>query len=764
MRWTYNWLKEYLDTEADAKQVADALTKIGLEIEGLVFPVVPIAAKIVECSDIPETHLHLLKVDDGTGVLRQVVCGAPNARAGLTGALALPGCKVAGVEIKAGRIRGFESNGMMCSEKELEISDSHDGIIELEDTAPGTPLRAADDAVFEAKILPNRPDYLAVRGIALDLVAAGLGKFGDCVPTALSGAANRKAVIKSPARCLVYRLAEIDNIEIAPSCRLVADRLAAIGITPRNAPIDATNYVCYDLGQPMHCFDADEISGDIIIRDAEAGEKFADLFGKEHILAESDLVIADAAGILALAGIVGGSRGMTTDKTRNIILESACFEPVGIRKTARRLGLSTDASFRYERGIDPTITEKSLAACARIIVNACGGEIVGTFAAGENPADNRIVEYSPALMKQKTGVDMPASEQKAIIERFGFKVETKGDVWKIKPTPARIDITIPEAIVSDLIRIYGYDNIRVGGVKLADVNPSFQELNIKSFLAGRGLSEIRPYKFGDSKKEKLLGGRPSVMVVNPIIDTFDTARNSLVQGMLDTVADNDRWKRSNLNLFELGVVFDGNRPGDQHEQLIIARTGVFGENIGTKHGRLVEIYDVRADLLALFPGASVRNHANPPEWAHPFRAGEIVAAGAAVAEFAELHPAVAKKFGIKTRVVLGLVDDAAKIPAQPEARLVMNAENDPSNEFPDFPLITRDFAFITDDEAGLLAAVKDLAYEANVFDTFLMPDGKKSVAIELVVQPAANMTDAALAEFQNKVVAAAEKTGAKLRS
>ncbi|MDR0449200.1 MAG: phenylalanine--tRNA ligase subunit beta [Rickettsiales bacterium] len=764
MRFTYKWLLDYLDTDADAGAIADRLTNIGLEIESLEFPVVPVAAKIVECSDIPETRLHLLKVDDGTGVLRQVVCGAPNARSGITGALALPGCRVAGMEIKAGKIRGHESRGMMCSERELEISDNHDGIIELEDTAPGTILRAADDAVFEAKILPNRPDYLAVRGIAIDLVASGLGKFNDAVPAALEGAAARKAVIKNKAACPVYRLAEIKNITIAPSAHLVRDRLSAIGITPRGAPIDATNYICYDLGQPMHCFDADEISGDIIIRNASPGEKFTDLFGKTHTLAETDLVITDEKGILALAGIVGGARGMTTEKTKNIMLESAYFEPVGIRKTARRLGLSTDSSFRFERGIDPTITEKSLAACARVIMKTCGGEIAGVFTAGENPKDGRLIEYSPALLKQKTGIDMPAAEQKAIIERFGFGVEASGAVWKVKPTAARIDITIPEAIVSDLVRIYGYDNIKTGEAKVADVNPSFPELDVKSFLVGRGLSEIRPYEFGDSKKERLLGDKPGVMVVNPIIDTFDTARNSLVQGMLDVIADNDRWKRSNLNLFELGVVFDGNQPGRQHDQLIIARTGVFGDKVGVKRGRNVGIYDVREDLLALFPGGVARNHSAPDKWMHPFRAGEIIAAGAVVAEFAELHPMVAKKFGIKTNVVLGLVDDAAKIPAQKSAAMVMDAKNDPENDFPEFPLITRDFAFITDDAGALLDAVKDLAYEANIFDTFIMPDGKKSVAVELVVQPAANMTDADLAEFQNNVIRAAEKTGAKLRS
>jgi phenylalanyl-tRNA synthetase beta chain len=833
MKFTLDWLKDYLKTDASADEVADMLTRIGLEVEDIEYPIVPIAAKIIECENIPGTSLHLLKVNDGTDELRQVVCGAPNARAGLVSALALPGCKVGDMEIKSGKIRGHLSDGMMCSARELGLGDDHDGIIELPaDSEIGGPLVGAEDfpplreppsAVFTAGITPNRPDYLSVRGIARDLAATGIGEFKEEFDYSKFGempAGKRKAKIENYAACPAYYLCEINNVKIAPSNTEIATRLAAIGINPKNAAIDATNYVCHDIGQPMHCFDADEIKGDIIIRNAKSGEKFTDLFGAEHELADTDLVIADSDGILALAGIIGGARGMTTDKTKNIMLESAYFDPVTVRKTAKRIGVSTDASYRYERGINPTIAFQGIAQAATKIANACGGEIYRPFRDidAKNPAvsfmdnieprkysqneyaflqDPRRIEYAPGLFKQKTGIDLPADRQREILERLGFGIEItqhstlNTQHWRIAPPPARVDMEIPENIVAELIRIYGYENIKITAQKIKVQEPKIN--GVKLLLAARGLNELVSYKFGDSKKEILLSDRPRVKIMNPIIDTFDTVRNGLVQGMLDVIANNDRFRRSNLNLFELGAVFDGDMPERQHDQLIIARTGIAGRNIGARHGRPVEIYDVRADLLALFSDQEsvtrnqlmVENDDNPPKWAHPFRSGRIVKDGAVVAQFAELHPAIAKKFGIKTKVVLGLVDDLSAVALAKVDVVNVGAENFPpngaqylaplqgrksQNDFPDFPLITRDFAFIVDnkvspaDITAAIAAANPIVYETNVFDVFDMGDGKKSVAFELVLQPTGNMSDGDLAEFQTKVIAEVEsKFNARIR-
>ena len=362
MKFTLDWLKDYLDTNATAVEIADTLTKIGLEVESITEQIAPVAAKIVSVEDIPDTHLHKLMVDDGGPELRAVVCGAPNVRVGLVSALARPGCKIGDMEIKSGKIRGILSDGMMCSEQELCLGDDHSGIIELDEKSEkiGKVISGYGSEIsttLEAGITPNRPDYLAVRGVALDLSAAGIGKYTgnlDETPDIKSTEAGlRRVIVKNEIACPVYQFCEISGIKISASNPVVSGRLSAIGINPKNAPVDATNYVCYDLGQPMHCFDADEINGDIIVRNAENGEKFNDLFGVVHELNQSDLVISDASGILALAGIIGGLRGMTTDKTKNIILEAAYFEPVGIRKTRTRLSLNTDSSYRFERGIYP---------------------------------------------------------------------------------------------------------------------------------------------------------------------------------------------------------------------------------------------------------------------------------------------------------------------------------------------------------------------------------------------------------------------------
>ncbi|MDR0741527.1 MAG: phenylalanine--tRNA ligase subunit beta [Rickettsiales bacterium] len=763
MKWTYGWLRDYLDTDASPQEIADMLTLIGLEVESVEMLPVPVAAKIVECSDVPDTHLRKLLVDDGSGILRQVVCGAPNAREGLVSALAVPGCKIGDMEIKSGKIRGILSDGMMCSEKELGISDNHDGIMELlENSEIGTPVSSRSEFVFEAGITPNRPDYLAVCGIARDLSATVLGKYIEKKEIQdLPKSGELKVIIKNPVACPIYRLCKIRGIKNGPSNPTIASRLSAIGVNPRNAPIDATNYICYDLGQPMHCFDADEIKGDIIVRNAENGEKFTDLFGTEHELWDSDLVIADSAGILALAGIIGGQRGMTADRTENILLESAYFDPVTIRRTSKRIGVSTDASYRYERGIDPTTTGPALARAVKIINDACGGDVVGTAVGGKDSAAEIKITYNPDLFLKKTGIAIPTGKQKEILRRLGFDVQTDSGEWTIVPTPARVDVVIPENIVSELIRIYGYENIK-SEEKISAPKPVLIP-GLKSTLANHGLNEIVNYEFGDSAKEELLSIRPQVHVLNPIIDTFDTVRNSMVQGMLDVIANNDRFKRSNLALFELGPVFDGNQPGQHHNQLIIARAGLFSGKIGIKHGRESDIYDVREDLLALFPGAMAENDANPPLWAHPFLCGHIVQNGATVAQFAELHPNVAKKFGIKTKVVLGLVENAdmIKVPGKNAESQVMGIESKMS--LAEFPLITRDFAFVVSDGTAPEAIVEaaksadSRIVETNVFDVFDLGCARKSVAFEIVIQPESNMTDCELLELQNTVIAAVEK-------
>lgn len=765
MKWTYDWLKDYLKTDLSAEQIADMLTRTGLEVEDLITPIAPIAARIVECEPMTGSdHLHILKVDDGTDTLRQVVCGAPNARVGLVSALALPGCVIEGHEIKAGKLRGVMSNGMMCSARELGIGDDHSGIIELpDDTKIGAPV-VQMETVFDAGITPNRPDYLAVRGIARDLSAAGMGEYiayADNFPE--YGTGTRQVHIKTD-KCLGYSLCEIHDIKIAPSNSKISSRLRAIGINPKNAPIDATNYICYDMGQPMHCFDADEINGDITVRMATNGEKFTDLFGNTHELCETDMVIVDDTGILALAGVVGGARGMTTDKTKNIILESAYFDPVCVRKTSKRLGISTDSSYRYERGIDPTITGVALARAAHIIMGACGGEIVGTGIGGKIPAENRHIEYSPELFARKTGVEMPVETQRDILKNLGFDVVEKSGIWTVTPRAARVDVMIPENIVSELIRIYGYDNIIKNAVhRPADLAPHRDYyIGVKRELAARGLNEAKSFGFGNSKTETLLSDKQIVRVANPIVANMDTARNGLLGNMLHFVAENEKRGYPDLSMFELGTVFDGDTPDAQHTQICIIRAGDTAPRHWTRRNRPADIYDVKADLISLLHGQRFTvSSDNPPHWAHPFRYGAIMQGKKKIAEFGELHPSIARALKIKTRVNIAIVDDVENLPASRHGR---------EPKLSEFQPITRDFAFIVDGTmpaeklTGVAMATDARIVDTVVFDAFDLPDGKKSIAFTITIIPTDNMTDEDLQKLQNAVIANVEKRcDAKIR-
>ena len=765
MKWTLDWLNEYLKTDANADVISDTLTRIGLEVEDVISPISPIAAKIVECKPHENSdHLHVLMVDDGTGTLRQVVCGAPNARTGLISALALPGCVIGGHEITSGKLRGVVSNGMMCSALELGIGDDHSGIIELpSDTKIGSSVVDAK-TVFDAGITPNRPDYLAVRGIARDLAAAGVGEYIAPNDPEFKQVSGTRSVKLATDKCRAYKMVEIHGVKIAPSNKTISSRLTAVGINPKNAAVDATNYVCYDMAQPMHCFDADEINGDIIVRMAENGEKFTDLFGAEHELTDSDMVISDATGILALAGVIGGARGCTTENTKNIILESAYFDPVSVRKSAKRHGISTDSSYRYERGIDPTITGVAAMRAAEIIMHECGGKIVGTFAAGTDTAPDITIEYSPDYFLKKTGIEMDLDIQRDILVSLGYTVDYSKPIWRVKPHASRVDVEILETIIADLLRIYGYDKIAsahkhtTGEICTHDT----KEMNIKNQMASRGLNECRSFGFGNCDIEKLLSDKENIVIANPITSDYDTMRNGLLYGLLMAVSNNEKRGYPDLNLFELGTVFDGDIPGAQHTSLCIVRTGSVSPKHWTGRNRNIDVYDVKADLIALMAGQRFTvSTDNAPLWAHPYRYAALMQGKKKIAEFGELHPSVAKKMRIKTNVVIAIVDDIVNIPNARSSRNVTLSEFQP---------ISRDFAFIVDAQTpaekltSIARSADSRITDVVVFDAFDLNNGKKSIAFTITIQPTDNMSDTDLMTLQNAVISAVEnKCSAKIR-
>ena len=773
MKWSYEWLKQYLKTDLTPEQIADKLTSIGLEVEGLENPILPIAAKIVECKPHENSdHLHVLKVDDGSGTLRQVVCGAPNARIGLVSALAIPGCKIGDMVIQSGKLRGVLSDGMMCSGKELGINDDHSGIIELDERKekigePISALSGTGSAIFETSITPNRPDYLSLRGIALDLSAADAGEFIDEKINELKEVkGNRKVNLLAGDACPTYRFCEIHGIKNTPSNKTIQNRLLSAGINPKNAAIDATNYICYDLAQPMHCFDADEIVGDITVRMAKSGEKFTDLFDNEHELNEKDLVITDDAGILALAGVVGGKRASTTDKTTNIILESAYFDPVFVRKSSKKIGLSTDSSYRYERNINPNGTLRALSKAAKIIMDTCGGKIVNVSVAGRASYTPESVVYNPSLLKQKTGIELDKKTQKDILKKLHFDVKenANGD-FEIIPNPQRTDIVIPENIVAELVRIYGYDKIGLKEMPENTMKPVHKDMDVplKQKLANRGLNEAVTFGFGNSKIEKILTDKPIIKVANPIINDLDTARNNLIGNLLIAVANNEKRGFPDINIFELGTVFDGDKPGEQHTSICIIRSGITSPRHWQKRNRAIDVFDVKADLVSLLGAQKYTIETdNAPLWAHPYRYGRVVQGKKVLAEFGQLHPSVTKQMHIKTNVFVGLVDDIENLPVSPKHKKI---------PMTDFMPITRDFAFVVDANfaaekivSAALSADSKIA-DAIVFDAFDMGDGKKSVAFTITIYPEQNMTDVDLLKIQDSVIKNVEKKcNAKLRA
>ena len=772
MKWSYEWLKQYLDTKLTPEQIADKLNAIGLEVEDLSVPVLPIAAKIVECKEHENSdHLHVLKVDDGSGTLRQVVCGAPNVREGLVSALAVPGCKIGDFTIESGKIRGVLSDGMMCSAKELGIGDDHSGIIELDEKKekigqPISALAGAASAIFETSITPNRPDYLSLCGIALDLSAAGAGEYKENKIDLLKDVkGDRKVNLLAQDACPTYRFCEIHGIKNAPSNQQIQNCLRSAGINPKNAPIDATNYICYDLAQPMHCFDADEIVGDITVRMAKKGEKFTDLFGNEHELCDKDLVITDDAGILALAGVVGGARGMTTDKTKNIILESAYFNPVSVRKSSKRIGLSTDSSYRYERGINPDGTLAALSLAAKIIMDTCGGKIVNVSVAGRASYTPESVVYSPSLFEKKTGLKLDEKTQKDILKKLHFDIKAKGKDWVITPNPQRTDVVIPENIVSELVRIYGYEKIGLGDLPDNTMKTIHNDMNLslKEKLANRGLNENISFGFGNSKTEQILTDKPIVKIANPIIVDLDTARNNLLENLLLAVSNNEKRGFSDLNMFEIGTVFDGDKPGEQHTSLCIVRSGETSPKHWQKRNRGVDVFDVKSDLISLLGNQKYTiDTTNAPRWAHPYVYGRIVQGKKVLGEFGELHPSVAKQLHIKTKVFVALAENIEDLPKNPKSK---------KTPITDFMPITRDFAFVVDSkfESQKIVATANASDSSIdsvvVFDSFDMGNGQKSIAFTITIYPDHNMSDKELIEIQDKVIKNIEnKCGAKLRA
>ena len=787
MKFSLTWLKDHLDTEASVEAISAKLNAIGLEVEGIENPADRLAgftvAKVLTAAPHPNADkLQVLSVDTGSGDPLQVVCGAPNARAGLIGVLGLPGAVVpAGAfQLKKSAIRGVESNGMMCSTRELELGDDHDGIIELPADAP-VGMAFADyhgaDPVFDVAITPNRPDCMGVYGIARDLAAAGLGALKPIVVQQVPGSFPCPLPIRTddPAGCPAFYGRAIRGVKNGASPQWLQDRLKSAGQRPISALVDITNYVMLAYGRPAHAYDLAQLSGAIFARRARDGETALALNGKEYILTGEMTVIADDNGVHDIAGIMGGEHSGCSETTTDVLLEVAYFDPERIGDTGRNLNLTSDARQRFERGVDPAFLDAGLALLTELIVETCGGEPSEIIRAGEPPTGTKVVAYDPALAERLGGVAIPDAQQRATLHALGFAADA---AWNVAVPSWRPDVDGAPDIVEEVVRIHGLDNIastplpRADGVARPTATPEQQlERRLRRAAAGLGLHEAITWSFLSEREADAVGGG-SWVLQNPISEDMKVMRPSLLPGLLSAVQRNLDRGASTVRLFEIGrrYLADG-----EHPTLVLVLAGDKAPRSwqsGKAQG--FDAFDAKAMCLELLreAGAPVDNLmvlGDAGAVYHPGQSATLrLGPKTQLASFGMVHPATLKAFDIDVPVAVAAIHIDA-IPAKKSAAFARSAYAPPALQ-----AVTRDFAFLVDADlpAGDLVRVIKGADKANIvavrlFDDFRgqgVPEGQKSLAVEVTLQPGEKSYDEAeLKAVAERITAAAAKLGAVLR-
>ncbi len=786
MKFTLSWLKDHLDTTASLDEIVTALTNIGLEVEGVTDPAAKLdgftVARVLTAERHPQADkLQVLSVDAGDGPL-QVVCGAPNARAGLVGVFGKPGAAVPanGMVLKVAAIRGVESNGMMCSTRELELGEDHDGIIELPEDAPvGTAFAdyaGLGDPVIEVSVTPNRQDCMGVHGIARDLAAAGLGTLvAPIVPEVAGEGAGPDVRIEDAAGCPAFFAQEVRGLTNGAAPEWMTKRLRAIGQKPISALVDITNYLTVDLGRPLHVYDKAKLSGGLVARSAGDGETVEALNGKTYTLSAGMTVIADDVAVHDIGGIMGGAHSGVSETTTDVIIECAYFTPEAIARTGQKLALTSDARQRFERGVDPAFLDDGLAIATFLVLEYCGGTASGVTRAGEPPLGTRSYAYDPARAETLGGLAVAPERQRAILESLGFTVD---DAWNVTPPTWRRDVDGTADLVEEVIRIEGIDKVapvplpRVAGVARPTATPEQRiERRTRRAAAARGLDEAVTWSFL-SEKQVAPFGDAAWRLANPISEELKVMRPSLLPGLLSAAERNLRQGVETVRLFEIGrrYLTEGERAtvgvvlaGDRRAR-------------GWREGKAAgfDAYDAKAEALALLAaaGAPVENLQVMGEAGaafHPGRSGTLrLGPKTVLAAFGAVHPAVMKAFDLSGQVAaVELYLDA--IPAKRGSGFMRPAYAPPALQ-----PVRRDFAFLvpTDVSAeALVRAVKGadkaVITRARVFDVFTgtgVAEGHKSVAVEVVLQPAEkSFTDADLKAIADKVVTAAAKQGAQLR-
>lgn len=796
MKFSLEWLKYFLDTEASAAEISSRLNAIGIEVEGIEDPAERFSgfrvAHVLTAAPHPDADkLQVLSVDTGEGDPLQVVCGAPNARAGMKGVLGLPGAVVPanGMELRKSAIRGVESNGMMCSVRELELGDDHDGIIELPADAPVGMAFAEYNAaspVFDVAITPNRPDCMGVEGVARDLAAAGIGVFKPVRAEPVAGTFPCPVEIRTddPEGCPAFYGRVIRGVSNGASPDWMQRRLRAAGQRPICALVDITNYLMLAFGRPAHAYDLAKLNGAVVARRAQAGEQVLALNEKTYTLDDSMTVIADDNGVHDIAGIMGGEHSGCSDSTTDVLLEIAYFDPERIGVTGRKLGLSSDARTRFERGVDPAFLDGGLDLLTSLILKICGGEASEVIRAGSPPSEPTVVAYDPALAAKLGGVDIAADEQRRILESLDFVVD---DSWQVTAPLRRHDIEGAADIVEEVVRIHGLDKVasvalpRVDGVARPTATPEqLRERKVRRAAAARGLSEAITWSFlPEADADHFTDGNGGLWVLeNPISEDMKAMRPSLIPGLLAAAKRNADRGADATRLFEIGRRYFRGNAGASDER---ATMGVLlaGDKAprGWANGKATsfDAYDAKAEAIALLEaaGAPVGNlqvMGDAGRQFHPGQSGTLrLGPKNVLARFGALHPTTLEAFDIEGPVMaVEVFLDAIPAPKNPGFARAAYAP-------PALQAVTRDFAFLVDASlpAGdLVRAVKgaDKAniVSARVFDVFAgqgVPDGRKSVAVEVVLQPTAkSFTDEEIKAIADKIVVSATKQGAELRA
>lgn len=794
MKFSISWLKEHLETDAGVDEIAETLTKIGLEVEEVFNPAGQlggfVTAKVERLEMHPDSdHLHVLKVNNGKETL-QVVCGAPNCHEGMVGVFAPVGTLIPAFNevIKVGKIRGVESFGMMCSEKELGIGEDHSGIIELPaDTPVGVPAAQVlnVDPVIEISITPNRAECLGVRGIARDLAAAGLGKLKELKILKKNGsfASPIKVKVEDYEACPVYVGRYIRGVNNkAETPKWMKDRLAAIGLRSISPLVDVTNYINYDLARPLHVFDADKLKGNITIRMARPGEKFVSLEDKEYALDDKSLGICDDEGIQCLGGIMGGAEKGCSADTVNVFVECALFNPVVIARTGRKFQIDSDSRYRYERWVDPKSNVLGSDYAVQLITEICGGEVSDIEMDGKEDYQPKVAYLRPERMKSFVGIDVSKDKIVEILNHLGFVTsEENGKIKAVSPT-WRGDIDCEQDLIEEVVRMVGLDTIPAetlphGKFPKQVLTPAQQRVvTVKHELANRGMLETVTWSFTDSKTAKdFRRSEEAILLYNPITAELDEMRPSILPNLLIAVKNNIARGYSNLALFEAGPEFYGRNPGEQYTAAGGVRCGMTSAKSWIGEVRPYDVFDAKADALAAIaaangPWENAQVTTDAPAYYHPGRSGALRLGKNVMAYFGEIHPAVLKKFGIKQRVVAFEVNlDNIPLPRVSHDKARKKLELSP------FQPVDKDLAFVVDKNVpavNIIAAAKNAdrkhITDVRVFDVYEgenLPEGKKSVAIALTFQPSeATFTDKEIETLMKKVeMEVGKKTGAVLR-